>query len=113
MRPASTSSPGTEHPAGQAPRSVREKLIPNGPGDALHHSRDDVPVGTATGQSPADTADGAVRGVELAIGGMTCASCAASIEKKLTKLGGVTAAVNFATETAQVTYPVTVSPEAV
>jgi Cu+-exporting ATPase len=68
-------------------------------------------VGTVTGQSLADTADGAVRGVELAIGGMSCASCAARIEKKLNKLGGVTAAVNFATETAQVTYPVTVSPE--
>jgi P-type Cu+ transporter len=68
-------------------------------------------VGTVTGESPADAARGAVVGAELAIGGMTCASCAARIEKKLNKLGGVTAAVNFATETARVTYPVTVSPE--
>ena len=42
--------------------------------------------------------------VELAVGGMTCASCAARIEKKLNRLDGVTATVNFATETATVTY---------
>jgi hypothetical protein len=35
--------------------------------------------------------------VELSIGGMTCASCAARIEKKPNKLAGVTATVNFAT----------------
>ena len=46
-----------------------------------------------------------VRGAELAIGGMTCASCAARIEKKLNKLDGVTATVNFATETARVSFP--------
>ena len=39
------------------------------------------------------------------IGGMTCASCAARIEKKLNKLDGVTATVNFATETARVSVP--------
>jgi P-type Cu+ transporter len=43
--------------------------------------------------------------VELAIGGMSCASCAARIEKKLNKLDGVTATVNFATETARVAFP--------
>ncbi|MFK4122813.1 heavy metal translocating P-type ATPase [Streptomyces longwoodensis] len=42
--------------------------------------------------------------VELAIGGMTCASCAARIEKKLNRLDGVTATVNYATEKAKVTY---------
>jgi Cu+-exporting ATPase len=41
--------------------------------------------------------------VELVIGGMTCASCAARIEKKLNRLDGVTASVNFATEKASVT----------
>ena len=41
-----------------------------------------------------------VRSVELVIGGMTCASCAARIEKKLNKLDGVTATVNYATEKA-------------
>ena len=40
--------------------------------------------------------------VELAIGGMTCASCAARIEKKLNKLDGVIATVNYATEKAKV-----------
>jgi P-type Cu+ transporter len=40
--------------------------------------------------------------VELVIGGMTCASCAARIEKKLNRLDGVVASVNLATEKAQV-----------
>jgi P-type Cu+ transporter len=42
---------------------------------------------------------------ELAIGGMTCASCAARVEKKLNRLDGVTATVNFATQTARVSFP--------
>ncbi|MCR2793167.1 heavy metal translocating P-type ATPase [Microbacterium sp. zg.Y625] len=42
---------------------------------------------------------------ELEIGGMTCASCAARIEKKLNRLEGVSATVNYATEKAQVTGP--------
>ncbi|MFD7124662.1 MULTISPECIES: cation-translocating P-type ATPase [Streptomyces] len=53
---------------------------------------------TAT-SSGADTA-----AVELAIGGMTCASCAARIEKKLNRMDGVEATVNYATEKAKVTY---------
>jgi P-type Cu+ transporter len=48
---------------------------------------------------------------ELAIGGMTCASCAARIERKLNRLDGVSAAVNFATETARVTFPAGVQAE--
>ncbi len=44
-------------------------------------------------------------GIELEIGGMTCASCAMRIEKKLNKLDGVTATVNYATEKAKVTIP--------
>ncbi|MFE9801825.1 heavy metal translocating P-type ATPase [Streptomyces goshikiensis] len=42
--------------------------------------------------------------VELTIGGMTCASCAARIEKKLNRMDGVTATVNYATEKARVSY---------
>ncbi|MBT2381817.1 cation-translocating P-type ATPase, partial [Streptomyces sp. ISL-111] len=42
--------------------------------------------------------------VELTIGGMTCASCAARIEKKLNRMDGVEATVNYATEKAKVTY---------
>ncbi|HVK36586.1 MAG TPA: heavy metal translocating P-type ATPase [Microlunatus sp.] len=49
--------------------------------------------------------------VELAIGGMTCASCAARIEKNLNRLDGVTAAVNYATEKATVSFPETVRPD--
>ena len=49
--------------------------------------------------------------VELEIGGMTCASCAARIEKRLNKLDGVTATVNYATEKARVSFPATVSPD--
>ncbi|BCB79579.1 hypothetical protein Pflav_059890 [Phytohabitans flavus] len=41
--------------------------------------------------------------IELEIGGMTCASCASRIEKKLNRMGGVTATVNYATEKAAVT----------
>ncbi|MEU4897191.1 heavy metal translocating P-type ATPase [Streptomyces sp. NPDC044780] len=50
------------------------------------------------------TAGGHPSQVELAIGGMTCASCAARVEKKLNRLDGVTATVNFATEKARVSY---------
>ncbi|TDD03711.1 copper-translocating P-type ATPase [Nonomuraea deserti] len=48
--------------------------------------------------------------VELSIGGMTCASCANRIERKLNKLDGVTATVNYATEKASVTFPADVDP---
>src|SRR5882757_8080695 len=42
--------------------------------------------------------------VDLKIGGMTCASCASRIERKLNKLDGVEATVNYATEEATVTF---------
>ncbi|MCK2214342.1 heavy metal translocating P-type ATPase [Actinomadura sp. ATCC 31491] len=48
--------------------------------------------------------------VELTIGGMTCASCANRIERKLNKLDGVTATVNYATEKAKVTFPRDLDP---
>lgn len=44
-------------------------------------------------------------GIELDITGMSCASCAARIEKKLNKLDGVSATVNYATEKAAVQMP--------
>jgi P-type Cu+ transporter len=47
--------------------------------------------------------------VELAIGGMTCASCAARVEKKLNRMDGVEATVNYATEKAKVTFGETVA----
>ncbi|SFR94784.1 Cu+-exporting ATPase [Microbacterium sp. cf046] len=48
--------------------------------------------------------------VELEIGGMTCASCASRIEKKLNRLDGVSASVNYATEKALVTAPAGLDP---
>ncbi|GAA1658107.1 heavy metal translocating P-type ATPase [Catellatospora bangladeshensis] len=53
----------------------------------------------------------ATQQVELTIGGMTCASCAARIEKKLNRMDGVTATVNYATEKASVTFPAEVSTD--
>ena len=49
--------------------------------------------------------------VDLAIEGMTCASCANRIERKLNKLEGVTATVNYATEQATVSYVGTVTTD--
>ena len=52
------------------------------------------------------------RQLDLEIGGMTCASCAARIERKLNRLDGVSASVNYATERASVTYdPSVVAPD--
>ena len=69
-------------------------------------------MSVVTGPSPSGPSpSSAVRGAELAISGMTCASCAARIEKKLNRLDGVSAVVNLATETAHVTFPVGVRPE--
>ena len=60
------------------------------------------------GEEDKDTAAGVAQPAEervrLEIGGMTCASCAARIERKLNKLEGVEASVNFATEEAAVVF---------
>ncbi len=49
--------------------------------------------------------------IELPITGMTCASCAARVEKRLNRLDGVEASVNYATETATVAFdPARVEP---
>ena len=42
--------------------------------------------------------------LELPVSGMTCASCATRVERRLNKLEGVSATVNYATETAAVEY---------
>ena len=62
-------------------------------------------MSTSTAQEPG----GQPRTVNLSIGGMTCASCVARVEKKLNKLDGVSASVNLATESARVTAPSAVS----
>ncbi|WP_182882127.1 heavy metal translocating P-type ATPase [Microbispora sp. H10949] len=58
------------------------------------------------------TGDRPTGAVELSIGGMTCASCANRIERKLNKMDGVTATVNYATEKAKVTFPEDLDPQA-
>ena len=50
--------------------------------------------------------------LELELSGMTCASCANRIERKLNKLDGVTATVNYATEKARVSAPAGYDPQA-
>ena len=50
--------------------------------------------------------------INIPVSGMTCTSCSSRVERKLNKMAGVTAVVNFATESAQVEYdPDEVSPE--
>ncbi|MEL5957469.1 heavy metal translocating P-type ATPase [Streptomyces sp. CLV115] len=56
----------------------------------------------STAETEARTAEDST--AELTIGGMTCASCAARVEKKLNRMDGVTATVNYATEKAKVAF---------
>ena len=60
---------------------------------------------------PGDVVAEARRAVDLRISGMTCASCAARIERRLNKLDGVEASVNYALETARVFVPASVDEE--
>ncbi|MFE2912557.1 heavy metal translocating P-type ATPase [Kitasatospora indigofera] len=62
-----------------------------------------------TGSSGPTAPAAAGERVELSIGGMTCASCAARIEKKLNRMDGVEAVVNFATERARIDFGTGVS----
>ncbi|GAA2877560.1 heavy metal translocating P-type ATPase [Pseudonocardia halophobica] len=59
-------------------------------------------MSTTSHTSAPGTDAGTVTEVELAISGMTCASCANRIERKLNKLDGVAATVNYATEKARI-----------
>ena len=67
------------------------------------------PAGGAGG-APSGPVRTAPRLIELDVTGMTCASCATRIEKKLNKMDGVTATVNFATEKATVHVPSALEP---
>src|SRR5580698_3511910 len=62
-------------------------------------------MSTVATRRPARPDAGEVRTAELSIGGMTCASCAARIERRLNRLSGIAATVNFATQTARVRFP--------
>ncbi|MER7774629.1 heavy metal translocating P-type ATPase [Streptomyces sp. NPDC096191] len=64
---------------------------------------------TADTATTAQAAEPDLAEVELLIGGMTCAACAARVEKKLNRMDGVTATVNYATEKARITHPATTS----
>ncbi|WP_405897802.1 heavy metal translocating P-type ATPase [Streptomyces sp. NBC_00727] len=63
------------------------------------HSASDTHSATEAGTPAAEPSR-----AEFIIGGMTCASCAARVEKKLNRMDGVTATVNYATEKARVSY---------
>ncbi|MFE9921032.1 heavy metal translocating P-type ATPase [Streptomyces sp. NPDC005774] len=63
------------------------------------------PAGPDTPTAPTTSEAPPASEVELLIGGMTCASCAARVEKKLNRMDGVTATVNYATEKARIAYP--------
>jgi Cu+-exporting ATPase len=65
----------------------------------------------APAPAPAPGGDPVLRSLDLQIGGMTCASCATRIERKLNKLDGVIASVNYATSGARVEAPATVRRE--
>ncbi|MGQ5592046.1 heavy metal translocating P-type ATPase [Streptomyces sp. ESR1.13] len=68
----------------------------------------DTRTAATTTDPGGDTGTGTARAeVELLIGGMTCASCAARVEKKLNRMDGVTATVNYATEKARISHPAT------
>ena len=49
--------------------------------------------------------------LDIPVGGMTCASCANRIQRKLNKLDGVNASVNYATEKAHVEAPADINPQ--
>ncbi len=66
----------------------------NTSGSATNHEHDETPTYWSA---------------DLQIGGMTCASCAARVERRLNKLDGVEASVNYATELARVTAPLAIS----
>ena len=103
---------GAEHGRGGPGPASRHRG--HGPGEtatARKRSRDHGKPGERACRTPTDPSlrhraggDG-TREIELSVEGMTCAACAARVEKKLGKLDGVRAAVNYATATALVTAP--------
>jgi Cu+-exporting ATPase len=73
----------------------------------------DVPAPQAPESRAVQAPESDLRSTELAIRGMTCAACAARVEKKLNRIGpGVVASVSFATEKATITAPAAVGVQA-
>ncbi|MFZ2501676.1 MAG: cation transporter, partial [Nocardioides sp.] len=62
-------------------------------------------MSAAVNTSPSAVPEGGLAEIDLDLEGMTCASCAHRIERKLNKLPGVQASVNYATERAHVVLP--------
>jgi Cu+-exporting ATPase len=113
VRQAETGS-GDERALGQAAEQTPEQGPAQAPGQVVRapgQAAQQAP-GQAPEQAPAQAPEHAPgqivqapgQWVELEIGGMTCASCAARVEKKLNRMDGVTATVNYATEKAKVGY---------
>ena len=94
-------SDGADRFAVDCHRSRRDPLHEDAHGDDATNEMDPdlpiPPIGIVVLMTAANTTDR--REVTLAVGGMTCASCAARVEKRLNRIDGVIATVNFATET--------------
>ena len=110
----SPQSPASPASTSTSRRRSRSTVVSDGPLDDAavrgRRRRGRLRAGRPTGPAAPMTAR-PDPDVELVIGGMTCASCAARIEKKLNRMDGVTATVNYATEKAQVSFDAGVAAE--
>ncbi|WP_305125696.1 heavy metal translocating P-type ATPase [Streptomyces odontomachi] len=95
-----TAGQTADRPAGHQPTGVAEA-----PGTPEPSAAPPATATAAAGTPAPPDHPASVSQVELRIGGMTCAACAARVEKKLNRMAGVTATVNFATQKARVSYP--------
>src|SRR5699024_3051851 len=88
-----------------APAAGRRSGSPCGRPARENRKSMSAPSESASAKAAVPAPGAPTAGIELDIGGMTCASCGMRIEKKLGKLDGVEASVNYATEKAKVTTP--------
>ena len=102
----------TQSPANSAPKKATEQASRDASSHALQASPEHALASAArlTAQQ-SDAGPGQGQLIDLDVQGMTCASCAARIEKKLNKVDGVQASVNYATERAHVLAPPNVTAE--